>query len=119
MSASAKQSNVDRPVPETLNKNELKRNRKKKGDGRDKVSEVRNFAADITTKHIGRTVDLFFLVMMVKTIIRDDLIKYNSVCNVWEQAVCIISTEELLEAFNLWKKRNEKCISIGGEYVEK
>ena len=49
----------------------------------------------------------------------DGLIIENSVHNSWERLAYTIPTEEFRATWDKWLERHEKCIRIGGEYVEK
>ena len=61
----------------------------------------------------------FFLFPKVKTVLGGTLIEGDSVRTAWERAVRTIDTGEFLTAFNRWLERQQKCIRVGGEYVEK
>ena len=61
----------------------------------------------------------FFLFPKAKQLLEGTRINGNSVRTEWERVLSMISTDDFAMAFNKWSDRHAKCISIGGDYVEK
>ena len=61
----------------------------------------------------------YFLFPIIKAKLGGVLINEDTVRTVWEWAVCTMDTGEFLTAFNRWLECQQKCIRVGGEYIEK
>ena len=61
----------------------------------------------------------FFLFPRIKTELAGRTLTADTFKNNWEGVVRTIKKEEFAAAFRRWMERCEKCVRIGGEYVEK
>ena len=61
----------------------------------------------------------FWLFGKVKADLGGKLIEEETVRYEWERAVRTISTSEFRATFNRWLEHHEKCIRVGGEYIER
>ncbi len=61
----------------------------------------------------------FFLFLTVKTELAGLSMNQEAFQKSWEGVVRTISKEDFAAAFRRWIKRCEKCVRIGGDYVEK
>ncbi len=60
-----------------------------------------------------------FLFRRVKEELAGQSLDEGTLKTTWERAVRSIAVEEFATAFRRWYKRCEKCLQIGGGYVEK
>lgn len=61
----------------------------------------------------------FFLFTRVKELLAGTTIAADGVKQAWEGVTRTIAPEEFAAAFRRWFERSEKCVQIGGNYVEK
>ncbi len=61
----------------------------------------------------------FFLFKRVKEELAGQSLDEGTLKTTWEWVVRSITAEEFATAFRQWYKRCEKCVRIGGGYVEK
>jgi histone-lysine N-methyltransferase SETMAR len=61
----------------------------------------------------------FFLFPKVKAALAGQTLTVESFKTSWEGAVRTVQQDEFAVAFRRWMERCEKCVRIGGEYVEK
>ncbi len=61
----------------------------------------------------------FFLFLPVKTELAGVSLDHNTLKKEWEGVTRRIGAEEFATAFRQWYERCQKCIEIGGGYVEK
>jgi len=61
----------------------------------------------------------FFLFPKAKSMLSGTRITSNSVKSDWERICRTISTSDFTEAYDKWLDRWNKCIAVGGGYVEK
>lgn len=76
-----------------------------------------------TVEHPPYSPDLapadFFFFPKVKSIISGISIEGDSVRPMWENAAKALSPNDFQNAYERWIERFQKCIRIGGGYVEK
>ena len=61
----------------------------------------------------------FFLFPKVKELLAGMNIAADGVKTAWEGVTRTIAEEEYAAAFRRWYERSEKCVRIGGDYIEK
>ena len=61
----------------------------------------------------------FFLFKRVKEELAGLTLSQDTIKKVWEGVIRSIAVEEFAAAFSKWLDRSEKCIRIGGDYIEK
>jgi hypothetical protein len=61
----------------------------------------------------------FFLFPKVKAELAGQTLMQETFKNSWEGVVRSIAKEDFAAVFRRWKERCEKCIRVGGNYVEK
>jgi histone-lysine N-methyltransferase SETMAR len=61
----------------------------------------------------------FFLFLKVKKELAGLTLTRESFKKDWEGAVMTLSAADFAKAFQQWFRRCEKCVAIGGRYVEK
>ena len=61
----------------------------------------------------------FFLFPKVKEQLAGITLTQQSFRSTWDRVLTTISAAEFATAFLRWHERNEKCVRIGGTYVEK
>ena len=61
----------------------------------------------------------FFLFPKVKSVLAGKTLTAQTFKKEWEGAVRTLSAADFADAFQQWYRRCEKCVNIGGNYVEK